>query len=131
MPLFRRLNRALLLTDAGQSILPGVRDGFASLAAALDTLRMHDQAGLLTVAVPPSFAAKWLLPRLEHFSRAHPEIDVRISSTNELVHYRPQGLALGVRYGTGHYPGLIAEPLVPDSSLRVRSRATRVGKGGG
>src|SRR3546814_8412669 len=44
-PLFRRLNRALLLTDAGQSILPGVRDGFASLAAALDTLRMHDQAG--------------------------------------------------------------------------------------
>ncbi len=72
--LFRRLNRALLLTDAGQSYLPAVRDAFDRIAEATGNLKAHDSAGVLTVSVLPSFAAKWLVPRLGGFREAHPDI---------------------------------------------------------
>lgn len=78
--LFHRRNRALELTEAARAGLPKLRDGFDSLAQAVERLRAHTSGGMLMISAAPSFAARWLMPRLHHFIAAHPEVDVRISA---------------------------------------------------
>jgi LysR family glycine cleavage system transcriptional activator len=78
--LFLRHNRALELTEAARAALPKLREGFDSLAQAVERLRAHKGMGQLTVSAAPSFAARWLMPRLHRFFEAHPEIDVRVSA---------------------------------------------------
>ena len=65
--LFRRTSRGLVLTGDASAVLPDVRDAFDRLAAATQRLRVGASRGLLTVAVSPSFGAKWLMPRLDRF----------------------------------------------------------------
>jgi len=82
VPLFRRLNRAVRLTDAGQACLPLLTEGFDMLARAAAAIGASDDGGgMLTVSVAPSFAGKWLVPRIEGFSARHPDIDVRLSGS--------------------------------------------------
>lgn len=119
--LFRRDKRTLMLSSAGQSLLPGVSKGFAAIRDAMAAFYVYDQTGMLTISVPPSFAANWLMHRLEHFNRAHPEIDVRISSSMELVDFERDSIDIAVRYGDGSYPGLVAEHLLSDSVVPVCS----------
>src|SRR5262245_52998392 len=78
--LFLRHNRALELTEAARAALPKLREGFDSLAQAVERLRAHKGMGQLTVSAAPSFAARWLMPRLHRFFDAHPEVDVRVSA---------------------------------------------------
>jgi LysR family glycine cleavage system transcriptional activator len=78
--LFHRHNRALELTEAARAALPKLREGFDSLAQAVERIRTHKGGGMLMVSAAPSFAARWLMPRLHRFLDAHPEIDVRISA---------------------------------------------------
>ncbi|MBG03104.1 MAG: transcriptional regulator [Rhodospirillaceae bacterium] len=121
MPLFRRLNRALLLTDEGQLLLPDIRDGFQSFHRAIERLRARSSENVLTVAMAPSFAAKWLVPRLEKFNRAHPELDVRISASMQMVDYDAEGVDIGIRFGKGNYPGFVSELLLQDTAFPVCS----------
>ena len=78
--LFLRHNRSLELTEAARAALPKLTEGFDSLAQAVVRLSAHKGMGQLTVSAAPSFAARWLMPRLHHFFEAHPEIDVRVSA---------------------------------------------------
>jgi len=78
--LFHRYNRALELTDPARACLPKLREGFDCLGQAVERLRTHTSGGMLTVSAAPSFAARWLMPRLHRFIAAHQEIDVRISA---------------------------------------------------
>lgn len=119
--LFRRLTRALLLTDAGQTVLPVLQDGFDKLAEAGKLLRNSQDAHLLTVSVPPSFGAKWLVPRLDRFRRTCTEYDVRIDATDVLVDFRQDSADIALRYGRGDYKGLVAEPLLSESVTPVCS----------
>lgn len=121
VPLFRRLNRGLLLTDAGQACLPGLREGFDRLAAAVERARTQHQRRPLTVSVAPSFAAKWLVPRLERFREAHPGIDVRIDASTRLVDFQGEDIDLGIRYGPGNYSGLHVERLLTEEVFPVCS----------
>src|SRR5688500_12003804 len=75
--LFRRVGRHLALTEEGHLLLPGVSDGFARIRAAASLVGRPTRSRQLAVSVPPAFAARWLVPRLERFSHLHPEIDVR------------------------------------------------------
>lgn len=118
--LFRRLTRALELTQAAQGFLPKLREGFDSLAEAVADLSEKGMAGSLTVGVAPSFAAKWLVPRLHRFAAAHPEIDLRISASLNLIDALrreassdepAQGSDLTIRFGRGRYPGFRADKL--------------------
>src|SRR5690606_17278221 len=108
VPLFRRLRHGLMLTDEAQAMLPGIRKGFAGFAEAMAGLASFGQAGYLTVHVQPSVAVKWLVPRLEHFSRAYPDISVRIAASIELVDFAREGIDIGLQFGDGNYPGLVA-----------------------
>ncbi len=119
--LFRRLNRALMLTDAGQIFLPGLRDGFDQIAQAVERVGAERDGGALTVSTGPSFAAKWLVPRLDRFRAAHPDTDLRIDATDRVVDFAREGADVGIRYGTGDYPGLRVERLFTDEMVAVCS----------
>ncbi len=105
-PLFRRLTRALLLTDAGQSAWPLLRDGFDLLAEASARLSTPADNTVLTVSAAPSIAAKWLVTRLDRFRTAQPDIDVRLDATDRLTDFDRDGVDIAIRYGGGVYPGL-------------------------
>lgn len=123
LQLFRRTGRQMLLTDEGQALLPGLLDGFGKLAAALDAPLSLGADAALTVSLAPSFAAKWLVPRLDDFHTAHPEVDVRISAGMQLVDFDAGDVDCAVRYGAGAYPGLETVKLFSESVVPVCSPA--------
>jgi LysR family glycine cleavage system transcriptional activator len=123
-PLFRRLKGGLTLTETGAALYPVLRESFESIARALERLKRREQAGPLTVSVLPSFAAKWLVPRLGRFRERHPEIDVRISANVHLADFTREDVDVGIRHGQGEYPGLrsdrlLSVPLYPVCSPRL------------
>ncbi len=119
--LFLRTKNGILLTDAGQAILPGIRDGFERFAAAIEQIDNLGDSGVLTVSVAPSFAAKWLLPRLETFQAANPGIDVRVGASMSLSDFHGDGVDVAIRYGSGGYPNVNSERLLEEAVFPVCS----------
>lgn len=105
-PLFHRLNRAVELTEAGRALAPGAADGFQTLAAAWRAVtRAQDDTGL-TVTAGPAFTAKWLAPRLFHFAKAHPEIELRFSASLRMMDFDRDEIDVAIRFGYGSEAGL-------------------------
>ncbi len=119
LKLFVRRNRSLLLSEAGQAYLPSVRAAFDQLNEATEKLLQKDKGGHLTVTTTASFAMKWLVPRLGGFQRANNEIDVRISTGTGLVDFSREDVDIGIRYGRGQWPNLMAERLVSEDVMPV------------
>lgn len=119
LKLFVRRNRSLLLSEAGQAYLPAVRSAFDQLNEATEKLLQKDKGGYLTVTTTASFAMKWLVPRLGGFQRANNEIDVRISTGTGLVDFSREDVDIGIRYGRGQWPNLMAERLVAEDVMPV------------
>jgi LysR family glycine cleavage system transcriptional activator len=130
LKLFVRRNRSLLLSEAGQAYLPAVRAAFDQLNEATEKLLQKDRGGHLTVTTTASFATKWLVPRLAGFQRAHPEIDVRISTNTGLVDFSREDVDIGIRYGRGHWPALTAERLVGEDVMPVCAPSLLKGQNG-
>src|SRR5579863_7314501 len=110
--LFMRSKRSVALTEAATRMLPEVQAGLALLARATSSSKFaasHERT--LTISVAPSFASKWLLPRLRDFSDRYPDIDLRISATVSLADFRRDDVDLAIRLGRGSYPDLYTEPL--------------------
>lgn len=119
MPLFQRRNRNLILTNAGQALLPDMTESFDRMDAAIARLKRRDEAGILTVSTMDSLAATWLMPRLATFRSEHDDIDIRLATTDIIVDYERDGIDIGIRYGLGNWPGLIAEKLMPEQIFPV------------
>jgi LysR family glycine cleavage system transcriptional activator len=110
--LFHRQGRSLILTDAGRALQPGLSEAFDRMVLALAEMRPAAAArAMVRVAVAPSFADKWLVPRLGTFTRAHPEVDVHVVAAMDLVDFARDPVDLAVRFGGGRYPGLVVDPL--------------------
>ena len=105
-PLFRRLSRALVLTEAGQLLFPEVREAMDILTTAVNRVQRQDSEGVLTVTTMDSFAQSWLVPRLGRFRQSHPDIDVRLVMADRMVDLAREGVDVAVRYGRGSWPGL-------------------------
>jgi len=119
--LFKRTSRGLLLTDSAQTALPALREAFDRLAEAASLLTAAVDGRRLTLTAPPSFAAKWLVPRLGRFEADHPQVDVWLSADMELVDFASTDVDLAIRYGAGPYPGLEVIRLMRESVLPVMS----------
>ncbi|MCG8490705.1 MAG: transcriptional regulator GcvA [Sneathiellales bacterium] len=117
VPLFKRLNRAVILTDEGQSYVVDVREGFDLIDGATKKLIKQDLAGALTVSTLPSFATSWLLPRLPRFRDEHPDIDIMLSANENITDFAKDPVDLVIRYGSGNYPGLYVENLMEEDRL--------------
>ena len=125
--LFVRRNRALALTPKGNEYLPGVRAAFNDLRLATDRLLHRDDGHVLTISTLASFAAKWLLPRLSGFQEAHPGIDVRITTSTNLVDFQRDHVDAAIRYGRGQWPDVRADWLMADEMFPVCSPALLAG----
>ncbi|WP_225783722.1 LysR substrate-binding domain-containing protein [Xenophilus sp. Marseille-Q4582] len=114
--LFERRHRALALTEAGSVMQRAVTDSLERLRDA--TARVRAAPGVRQVALTctPGFASLWLIPRLTRFTAAHPQVDVRVSATLEVLDMDRARLDLAVRFlpiarGTG--PALFEETVMP------------------
>jgi LysR family glycine cleavage system transcriptional activator len=119
--LFKRTPKGLLLTDAAQTALPALREAFDRLAEAASLLTAAVDGRRLTVTVAPSFAAKWLVPRLGHFEAQHPLVDVWLSAGLEVVDFASGEIDVAIRYGAGRYPGLEVIKLMSETVIPVAS----------
>ena len=116
--LFRRLPRGLALTDEGQALLPSIESAFRRITETLERFRDKRFNHVVTVGVVGTFATRWLLPRLEAFTAAHPRIDVRLHTNNNRVDLAGEGLDCAIRFGDGAWHAteathLFAAPLTP------------------
>jgi LysR family glycine cleavage system transcriptional activator len=119
--LFKRTPKGLLLTDAAQTALPALREAFDRLAEAASLLTAAVDGRRLTLTAPPSFAAKWLVPRLGAFEQKHPQVDVWLSAAIELVDLNAGEVDVAIRYGAGRYPGLEVRRLFSETVIPVAS----------
>lgn len=123
-PLFHRgsSGRARLVpTEMADRALPDIRAGFDRLTLGLERLKEGSATGVLTVTVSPAFAAKWLLPRIHSFQTAWPDTDLRLDTSLKAVDFVAQRIDIGVRYGTGSWPGLMADKLMDEEVYPVCS----------
>ena len=110
--LFYRQPRGLALTDEGRRYFAPIRRAFAMIADATDELR--PQQAVLTISVTPSFATRWLVPRLGQFTDANPDIGVRVDASQRLASFQGDGIDIAVRQGAPPFgDGLVSELLFP------------------
>lgn len=119
--LFERSSRVVRLTPAGESLGRAVAEGLGTITRAVQRLRAAEGRPKLVVTTSPSLAAKWLVPRLDRFLERHPEVDVRIDVAPRLLDFAEESVDIGIRFGTGDYPGLVAERLFEESVFPVCS----------
>jgi len=95
-PLFRRVNRALQLTQAGQELYRAIAEPLALIDAA--TLRVAGKWQSLAVTTTVALASTWLVPRLPRFAQLHPEIDMRFIASNDALDLQREHIDVAVRY---------------------------------
>lgn len=112
--LLERSGRGLRLSAAGAVYADRIERAFQEIEAATRALAAGRRKRPLRVSTMPSFAARWLLPRLGDFISAHPDLDVEMQSTARLADVKSGEVDVALRFGTGHYPGLFSELLMRD-----------------
>jgi LysR family glycine cleavage system transcriptional activator len=119
--LFRRQTRGLALTEAGAGALPDVTTGLDAFARALAGLREEEAQRPLTVSAAPSFAGKWLVPRLEDFRRHANGTEIRLDTSERLSDFAADDVDVAIRYGPGQYSGMHVERLAKQAVFPVCS----------
>lgn len=128
--LFSRGTRHVALTEAGQQLQLAVLPLLGRLDACVQQLRQHGQRPVIQLTTFASLASLWLLPRLEAFQRAHPDLDIRIAASDQMQDLASQGLDLALSYQLGTPAGQ-AEKLFDELLTPVHSpaRAARIAAG--
>ncbi|MCP3686869.1 MAG: transcriptional regulator GcvA [Gammaproteobacteria bacterium] len=110
--LFIRYPRRLALTSQGKALLPEVIEALDKISSAVTALRKEDTKAMVSVRLAPSFAAKWLSPRLKYFWQQNPEIDLCLYNAHPVVDFDQEDIDIAVTYGKGDWPGVVSEPLL-------------------
>jgi LysR family glycine cleavage system transcriptional activator len=122
--LFERRVRSIALTPAGKLLYPGLQTGFARIQEAVAGLGAVGDQRVLVISTAPGFTAKWLAPRLYRFAGAHPNIDVRVSSSFGYANFTTDGVDVALRNlvrDAAPDPALVIETLVEVSLVPVCS----------
>jgi len=119
--LFRRLARRLELSPAGEILAAGMRRALDEIVRAAELMEREQTARPLTVSVLPSFAMRWLVPRLVRFKERHPDIEIRVLAEPNMSNLRGGAADLALRFGRGRYPEMHVVKLMPDSLFAVAS----------
>jgi LysR family glycine cleavage system transcriptional activator len=119
--LFRRSSHGIALTTIGSEYLAAVSHALDSLDAATDCAGRAARNGPLRVQTTPAFAARWLIPRLCHFSRRHPDIELSISTSIEPPNFEADEVDFLVQYGMAPASGVIVEALLSSARSPVCS----------
>lgn len=116
--LFKRLPRGLVITDEGRALQPVLSDAFGRIEGVLKQFEGGHFHEVLTVGVVGTFAVGWLMPKLKLFREAHPFVELRLLTNNNLVDLAAEGLDFAIRFGEGQWPATRNEPLL-DAPLTV------------
>jgi len=134
--LFRRLTRALELTAEGEAMLPKVREGMACFVAAVECTRASAAQERLVISAPPSFAARWLVPRLRRFSLHQPQIELHVASSLSAIDrdepseayvtgganlHDEDAAQVWIRFGMGKYPNFRVDRMFAPDYIAVCS----------
>ncbi|MBL8392708.1 MAG: LysR family transcriptional regulator [Candidatus Accumulibacter sp.] len=116
-PLFRRVNRTLQLTQAGEELYRAVSEALVLIDAATDRLAGVERSLTVTTTIP--LASLWLVPRLPRFTQQHPELDVRIVASNDLLDLVQAQVDIAIRYASLGGTTPLGKPLVGYSTFPV------------
>ena len=125
--LFERRGRRLVLTEAGQALATVVREFLENLETTRNEIKQDNQSCSLKISLLPSFAFKWLVPRLGRLKARYPGLDVWIATSEEIVDLLHSDVDLAIRLGTGNWPNvhsrlLLREYVFPVCSPRFLER---------
>ncbi len=126
--LFARHGKRIAITPEGERFAGILRRALSDIAAAAEMLRAEGKQQRLTVTALPSFAARWLSPRLGRFIEQYPDMEVMLQSSNQLTDFVRESVDLGIRFGRGNYPGLAVEKILDDCFYPVASPSFNGGK---
>ncbi len=119
VPLLDRSGRSLELTSAGQRLAQALQSGFSGMIDAVEEITGQLEARPIHVSVTPTFAASWLMPRLSKFRAAHPDVDLMIDPSANVVALGADGIDIAIRYGSGPWPGTESEMLLQSPMVVV------------
>lgn len=128
LQLFARNGKRIAITDAGRHFAGVIRTALGDIADAAEALQDQNRQQRLVISAPPSFASRWLAPRLWKFIDRHPGIEVILQSSSHLNDLVRDGVDVGLRFGLGVYPGLHTEKLMDDYYYPVASPHYRQGR---
>lgn len=117
--LFRRTRQGLVLTEAGEAYLPAVRETLTGLASATERVPGRKPSGKLAISIAPSFAFRWLVPRLHRFTEGFPDIVVTIDTAKEQVIFPSDTVDLAIRLAPEARTGDVWVELVKTSMIPV------------
>jgi len=109
--LFERTPNRLALTPAGLRYRDGLTPALDQIAAATEAVAAAARPKVLTVGVGPTFAIRWLIPRLADFSAVAPDVEVRLTTGGATAEFGADW-SCGISLGDGRWPGLQAEELI-------------------
>lgn len=111
--LFERYPRRLALTEQGKQLLPEVTEAFDRVATSIAAIDQEQYSSMISVRLGPSFAARWLSPRLKYFWLQYPEIDLCLfHAANAPTDFEREEIDLAVTYGKGDWSGVVADKLL-------------------
>jgi LysR family glycine cleavage system transcriptional activator len=119
LALFVRDGKRVRLSEGGRVYAQQVRLALIDIAHATQAVRAGNRERRLVVSVLPSFAARWLMPRVGRFIELHPHIDLELMAATALVDFRRDDVDVGIRLGNGDYPGLVVERLMGEAHFPV------------
>jgi LysR family glycine cleavage system transcriptional activator len=120
--LFQRQGRAILLSDAGKSLAPFVRQGLMSFVRGVAGVRGGTRARQIRLSTLALFNQTVLIPNLAKFSERWPQYDLRIELTPKLVSFDHDDVDVAIRVGNGQWPGLESTALLRIGGLPVATR---------
>jgi LysR family transcriptional regulator, glycine cleavage system transcriptional activator len=127
-PLFHRSTCRVELTAAGARYAGVLHKTFDDIATATYDAQERDSTAPLVISTMDSFAIRWLIPRLSRFQDEHPEISVRIHTSDELVDFWRGDVDLAIRYGEGRYPRCLSTLLMDEEVIAICSPALLQGE---
>lgn len=117
--LFRRMVREVELTPDGEQLIPFISSAFSKLEQGINQLMDDPEPNRLSLSTLPSFASRWLVPKLGSFQTHAEDLNINISPSLHLDRFDDSRLDLAIRYGEGNYPGLSARTLLQDYVIPV------------
>jgi len=120
--LFERMPNGLALTPQGRALQPGLTAAFDAIAGITQQVAAMRSTPVLTLGVGPSFAVRWLIPRLASFYRQHPDIEVRLATGGAINPFNDDWTC-GILLGNGDWPGHQTEPMFSADLFPVCTRS--------